>query len=35
MTNEIQKRESLIDPWTDLDRAFDTMHQRFLDVWGI
>jgi HSP20 family protein len=35
MTTEIQKRESRIDPWTDLDRAFDAMRQRFLDVWGV
>jgi HSP20 family protein len=35
MTNEIQKREDRADPWTELDRAFDAMRQRFLDVWGV
>jgi HSP20 family protein len=35
MTTETQKRESRIEPWTDIDRAFDAMRRRFLDVWGI
>ncbi len=35
MTKEIQKRESRVDPWSDMDRAFDDMRQRLFDVWGI
>ncbi len=35
MTKEIQKRESRVDPWSDMDRAFDEMRQRLFDVWGI
>jgi len=35
MTTEIVKKESQIDPWTDLDQAFDAMRRRFLDVWGV
>jgi HSP20 family protein len=35
MTTEVQPRESRIDPWTDLDRAFDAMRQRLFDVWGV
>jgi HSP20 family protein len=35
MTTEIQKRESRVDPWTDLDRAFDAMRRRFFDAWGL
>jgi HSP20 family protein len=35
MTTAIQKQETRVDPWTDLDRAFDAMRQRFFDVWGI
>lgn len=35
MTKEIQKKESRVDPWNDLDRAFDEMRQRVFDVWGL
>jgi HSP20 family protein len=35
MTTAIQKQETRVDPWTELDRAFDAMRQRFLDVWGV
>ncbi len=29
MPREIQKREQRLDPWTDLDRLFDEMRDRF------
>lgn len=35
MTSEIQKRESLADPWTEIDRAFDAMRRRFAESFGI
>jgi HSP20 family molecular chaperone IbpA len=35
MTREIQKRESRTDPWNDVDRAFDEMRDRLLDVWDL
>jgi len=35
MTSEIQKRESLADPWTEIDRTFDAMRRRFAESVGI
>lgn len=35
MTKEIQTKESRLDPFSDMDRAFDEMRQRLFDVWGI
>lgn len=35
MPREIQKRENRADPWTEIDRAFDTMRRRFADSFGI
>jgi hypothetical protein len=35
MTSEIQKRETLADPWTEIDRAFYTMRRRFAESLGI
>lgn len=35
MSSEIQKREKRLDPWTDLDRAFDEMRERLFDVWHL
>ena len=35
MTDEIQPRESPSEPWTDVDRTFSELRQRFEDVWGI
>ncbi|HYA53984.1 MAG TPA: Hsp20/alpha crystallin family protein, partial [Thermoplasmata archaeon] len=35
MTSEIQPRESPADPWTEIDRAFDSMHRRFAESFGI
>jgi HSP20 family protein len=35
MTTKIQKQETQVDPWTELDRAFDAMRERFFDAWGI
>jgi len=35
MTSEIQRRESIADPWTEIDRAFDSMRRRFAESFGI
>jgi|SRR5271157_1814675 len=35
MTSEIQKRESLADPWTEIDLAFDAVRRRFAESFGI
>ncbi len=35
MTQEIQKKESRLEPWSDFDRLFDEMRQRFFDAWGL
>jgi HSP20 family protein len=35
MPNEIQAKESQVEPWTDLDRAFDAMRRRFAEAFGI
>jgi HSP20 family protein len=35
MTKEIQKREKPVDPWTEIDRAFDAMRRRFAESFGI
>ncbi len=35
MAKEIQKRESPSDLWSEFDRAFDEMRERFQDFWGI
>jgi len=35
MTTEIEKQESRVDPWTDLDRAFDEMRAGFFDAFGL
>jgi len=35
MTSEIQRRESVADPWTEIDRAFDSMRRRFAESFGI
>ena len=34
MNREIQNRESPIDPWTDLDLAFDAMARHFAEPFG-
>jgi len=35
MTTEIQPREDQVDPWTEIDRAFDAMRRRFAESFGI
>jgi len=35
MTTEIEPRESQVDPWTEIDRAFDAMRRRFAESFGI
>jgi len=35
MTNEIQPKESQGEPWSDFDRAFETMRRRFAEAFGI
>jgi HSP20 family protein len=35
MTTEIQTKESSLDPWTEIDRAFDAMQRRFAESIGI
>jgi len=35
MTSEIQTKESPVEPWTDLDRAFDAVRRRFAEAFGI
>ncbi|HYA57549.1 MAG TPA: Hsp20/alpha crystallin family protein [Thermoplasmata archaeon] len=35
MTTEIKKRETTIDPWSDLDRAFGEMQDHFFDAFGL
>ena len=35
MTKEIEKKESAVDPWTEIDRAFDAMRRRFAESFGI
>ncbi len=35
MNKEIQKRESVTEPWSEIDRAFEEIRQRFQDVWGL
>lgn len=34
MTNEIQARETSIDPWTDLEQSFDELRARVFDAFG-
>jgi HSP20 family protein len=34
MNNEIQKKETSVDPWTEIDRVFDAMRSRFADSFG-
>ncbi len=35
MAREIQKREHQVDPWTDLDRWFDNLRERFFENWDV
>ena len=35
MTREIQKREHHVEPWTDIDRWFDDLRQRFFENWDL
>ncbi len=35
MTRQIQKREYRADPWTDVDRWFDDLRDRFFDSWEL
>ena len=35
MANEIQQKETPVDPWTEIDRAFDAMRRRFAESFGL
>jgi HSP20 family protein len=35
MTTEIQQKESEVEPWTDLEHAFDAMRRRFAEAFEI
>jgi HSP20 family protein len=35
MTNEIEKRESRADPWSDLDRVFTELRDRLFETYGL